>query len=68
MKGMKFSIDIVWLRENKIIGFVESAKFGGLVPAIYYPPSEIDAVLEVAAGTVQKDGLKVGDEIQIGDI
>ena len=61
MKGMKFSIDIIWIRGNKIIGFAESAKFGSLVPAIYYPPSEIDAVLEVAAGTIQKSGLKVGD-------
>ncbi len=70
MKGMKFAIDIVWIRGDKIVGFSEN-----LQPEIdksifnlttYYPPEAVDWVLELGTGTVEREGLKVGDTIGFG--
>lgn len=66
MKDMKFSIDIIWIGGGKVLGFVENAApqpVWGL--KIYYSPDGTDKVLEVNAGTVARDGIKVGDAVQI---
>ncbi len=64
MKGMKFSIDIIWLDENyTVLGAVENVPpcerecptYNSGVPAKY--------VLEVPAGTVKREGLKPGDRL-----
>ncbi len=66
MKDMLFPIDIVWIADGRVIGFVERA-----VPddtsgrAVYYPPSAITDVLEVSAGTVARLGMQVGDQLVI---
>jgi len=65
MKGMRFSIDIIWLRDGRIVGYEPNVPFeaGGNGPTVR-PRELIDAVLEVpaqgelagcsrAAGTVQ---------------
>lgn len=67
MKDMKFAIDIVWIKEGEVIGFVENA----LPPAggsgaldkqlpTYSSKTPIDYVLEVEAGYVKEHGIKVG--------
>jgi len=67
MKEMKFPIDIIWIREDKIVGFEENinpqigTEENGL--NIYYPPEPINRVLEVSAGTVDKFEFKIGDSI-----
>jgi len=65
MKDMKFPIDIVWIRGDKIVGFAEKVQpepektvFG---LTVYYSPEPVDRVLEVNAGTVARSGSKVGD-------
>ncbi|MBI2033940.1 MAG: DUF192 domain-containing protein [Candidatus Liptonbacteria bacterium] len=66
MKGMKFSLDIVWIREGRIVGFSENlppVDEGLRPPPIYYPPEVADMVLEINAGLVQKYEFKVGDPI-----
>ncbi len=64
MKGMKFSIDIIWIANNKIVGFVENAELpDGLKIPTYKPSAAIDKVLELNAGTVARDGIKIGDTI-----
>ena len=76
MKGMKFPIDIVWIRGDKVVGVSENLP----VPSsmldfkTYYPPEPVypvrgeisrgaDKVLEVKAGAVEKYGFKIGDMV-----
>lgn len=69
MKGMKFPLDIVWIRDNKIIGFEEN-----LLPVpslsrgqakIYFPKEPVDRVLEVKAGTIKNFEIKNGDMVEV---
>ena len=64
MKGMRFSIDIVWILDNRIIAIDESVPFepGGTGPALR-PDSLVDAVLEVPAGNATARGWRVGDRV-----
>ncbi|MDP2629337.1 MAG: DUF192 domain-containing protein [Candidatus Harrisonbacteria bacterium] len=66
MKGMNFAIDIIWIADGEIIGFVENAppaKEGGL--KIYKPDREIDMVLELQAGQVREGGFQPGDKVML---
>jgi uncharacterized membrane protein (UPF0127 family) len=69
MKGMFFSIDIVWISDDRIVGFVESAKPEiGISDANlkrYSSPSNADTVIELKNGAVKDLGIKVGDKIII---
>ena len=66
MKDMNFPIDIIWIRENKVIGFVEGADPAGYSKfEIFKPESEIDMVLEVNSGVVKDLGIKIGEEIEV---
>ena len=67
MKGMKFPLDIVWIRDNRVIGFTENIPTSNkLLPPAYYPPEPADRVLELNAGSVQKYNLQVGDLVELG--
>jgi len=68
MKDMKFSIDIIWIKDNVIVGWtVAHPVFTGEELPIYYPPEPINRVFEVNAGTVEKIGLKIGDTIEFSE-
>ncbi|MFA6594463.1 MAG: DUF192 domain-containing protein [Candidatus Buchananbacteria bacterium] len=66
MKNMNFPLDIIWLKDNQIVGISEN-----LLPAtnqptdIYASPGPVNAVLEVNAGFVAKTGVKVGDDMRV---
>lgn len=71
MKDMKFNLDLIWINKNKIIGITanvpvpvncESLTVKCSLPA-YFPPSQVDMVLEVNAGWAQGNNVKVGDEV-----
>ncbi len=67
MKGMKFPLDIVWIRDNRVVGITQNIPISNkLFPPAYYPPEPIDRVLELNAGTVGKYNLQVGDSIELG--
>jgi uncharacterized membrane protein (UPF0127 family) len=70
MKDMNFPIDIIWISQGKVAGFVENAKPEPGVSlmrlTIYTSPDNVDRVLEVNAGIVAKDGIKAGDEVSFG--
>jgi len=64
MKEMKFSIDIIWIDNGKVVGFVENAPLptDNEIPT-FSSPSPVTHVLEVNAGFVNTHSLKVVDKV-----
>lgn len=64
MKDMQFPLDFVWINSGKVIGVTENVPF---VPAYatQSPPSSADMVLELNAGTVARDSIKIGDSVEL---
>lgn len=64
MKGMRFPIDIVFVREGRIVDLRAQVPFepGGNGPTIQ-PRELADGVLEVPAGYAAAQGWRVGDRI-----
>jgi uncharacterized membrane protein (UPF0127 family) len=68
MKDMNFPIDIIWIGGGKVLGFEQNApipKPGAMLwqLPIYTSPDGVDTVLEVNAGIVTKNNIKVGDAV-----
>lgn len=67
MKDMKFSIDIIWIKDLRIVDIVKDAPppttDGKTIS--FTPRGEADLVLETAAGFCDENGVKIGDEINI---
>jgi len=67
MKGMRFDIDIVWIRDGRIVDITPRipAPDPGLpegLPLPTYQPRELaDGVLEVPAGYAEAHGWRIGD-------
>lgn len=65
MKDMRFSIDIIWISENEIIGLVQNARPESAEPyTIFTSPEPVDKVLEINAEMAQKLGIKIGDRVE----
>ena len=67
MKNMKFPIDIIWMRDNTVVGFAENAQpeLSGEALKLYQPPGFVNYVLEVSAGTVERLNISPGTEVVI---
>lgn len=67
MKDMDFPIDIIWIQDDVIVGFSENAipepEKSLIDLQLYYPPRDVQKVLEVKAGVVKKFGFQVGDKV-----
>jgi hypothetical protein len=69
MKDMKFAIDIIWIKDKRIVDIVKDAQ----PPTVdgktitYTPRAEADLVLETVAGFCTENNVKIGDEIQISN-
>ncbi len=66
MKGMKFGLDFIWVDGEAVVDITEN------VPAprgardllnVYRPKAEADKVIEVNAGYVAKNKVKIGDTL-----
>ena len=67
MKEMNFPIDVIWIKDNEIVGFEENIplfneqgeikKFSSLIPVNY--------VLEVPANFIDKNNIKITDKIEL---
>ena len=66
MKGMEFPLDMIWIRDGRVIGYEENVPVvtSGTLPT-YAPKELINMVLEVNAGFVGQNSIKVGDEFKI---
>lgn len=66
MKNMKFPLDILWLRDGVIVDVIKEAPpYGELPPVKYLPEADADMVLEIPAGSFEKNELKLGDRLDI---
>lgn len=67
MKDMKFPIDIIWLRTGRIVDiaqFVQPPASSGESPEVYYPRSNVDAVLELGAGFSADHHLQISEPVK----
>lgn len=66
MKDMEFSLDFLWIDENKIIQIDENISIDNLPPPQDIKTTKpINKVIELNAGTCKEFGIKVGDNIEI---
>ncbi len=71
MKDMKFPIDIIFIKDNKIVKIYENApilKKSVTELPIYSPPEQIDKALEINAGLSKKLNFKIGDIVEFRNI
>lgn len=66
MREMLFPIDIVWLKDNKIIGYVDSAKIENPPYTLYTSPEPVNIVLELPAGYIKNNKILVNDILEYG--
>lgn len=69
MKGMRFALDIIFIADNKVTQIMENLPPEPGVADInlkaYIPNEPVNYVLEVNAGFVKKNNIKVGDSFAI---
>lgn len=64
MRDMKFPLDMIGIREGKVVAIDENAQPENETDLTVYQNKEVvDYVLEVNAGIVGRWGIKVGDEV-----
>ena len=66
MKDMNFPIDIIWIRDGEIVDIHENLQPENPAKTFYSPKSKINNVLEVNAGFVSENEVKIGDLLDIG--
>ncbi len=68
MKDMNFSLDFVWINDFKVVGLSENIPHPEANNGETYrlrPENPANMVLEINAGEIAKNGLKIGDSIKI---
>ncbi len=68
MKGMKFNLDFLWIREGKVVKIEKDVPYPphGVAPEeVSSAPLLVDMVLELPAGMVDEMGLVVGHQLTI---
>lgn len=61
MKGMKFDLDFIWIKDNLVMEVTENV---GIDRMDIRPKEAADRVLEVNSGWVEKQGIKIGDAVK----
>ncbi len=68
MKGLSFPLDFVWVKGDQVVNVLQNipppspGQADSALP-VYQPDVEVDKVLEVNAGTIQRLNIKVGDTL-----
>jgi uncharacterized membrane protein (UPF0127 family) len=63
MKDMSFPLDIIWLSTDKHVIYIEKNLAPSTYPTSFGPTAPTQYVIEVAAGTADRVGLKMGDTV-----
>lgn len=67
MKDMHFPLDFVWISQKKVVDITENVP-NPKTPTdqlpLYTPKEPVDMVLEVNAGFIKKNNIKIGDTIE----
>ncbi len=72
MKGLKFPLDFVWIKETSVVDILENVSLpqngqtDSTLP-IYSSKVEVDKVLELNAGAAKRLNIKVGDTVKLND-
>ncbi len=69
MRGMRFPLDFVWIRERRVIDLTENVQppVPGQKPVIVKPAAPADTVLEISAGEASRAGIRIGDTVRFID-
>jgi uncharacterized membrane protein (UPF0127 family) len=59
MRGMRFPLDLIWLRQGQVAGLARN--IAPDYPGVMVSPVPVNYVLEVPAGFCDRHGIKVGD-------
>lgn len=62
MKGMRFPLDMLWIRDGSIVHIERSVDFHDQ-RAVYAPGQPADQVLELNAGACEQKGIREGDMV-----
>lgn len=69
MKDMRFALDMVWIKNNRVIEITENIPPpkdpSTIMLPSYYPPEAVDTVLEISAGAAKANGIAVGDLVTL---
>ena len=67
MRGMRFSLDILWIRDGRVVDLVTNVMPPppGETPRIFSSREEARYVLEVPAGFVERYGIVLNERVQI---
>ena len=65
MKGMRFNLDMIWLKDNRVAEIVANVPFGKGEQELINPDVLADKILEINAGQAQAVNLKVGDKMEL---
>ena len=68
MKDMNFSIDIIWIGEDRSIVDITENLAPETYPITFSPASPVQYVLEVNAGWAQEHSIEIGDSIEFDGI
>ena len=65
MKGMQFSLDMIWIEDDKVVDILSNVPVATTTPLPHYWPKQpINYVLEVNAGFSEKNNIKIGDMVE----
>jgi len=68
MRGMRFPLDILWIRDGRVVDVVRGAQppAPGTAPQEFAPREAVQYILEVPAGFLERHGIVRGDPVEIG--
>ncbi len=67
MKDMKFPLDFVWIADGKVVDLTENVPPSEpeVAPVVVTPKAPVNQILELPAGSIQSNKIKIGDSVKI---
>lgn len=62
MKDMNYSIDMVWLDDNKQVVYMAKDAQPSSYPTVFRPDKNSRYVIELASGTIERTGISISDK------